>query len=275
MTRPVAAAAALVVLVNALALAGVAWNRSGEPEAQVELTAREFWLPWRNPLEDENSGLSITLSWNNDWLSDDDWLDAAKLRELGFDTAMAPGSPEADEWYRRQAPRRAFVALEMDGDSWSRWLAHEQEEIDETAARAERGNAAAEEVDLAKERLERNRVEHSRLFAIDAALDASELRGRHADRSRVFILPARVSIEHWGIKEDGKVRGRIDSLLISTTHVPLQHRAVLDQAIADREAAMEAPFEGPKPPQPPSWAVTLAFGRRLEPWIVSVRPLRD
>ena len=38
---------AIIIVTNIVALAGVAYNRSGEPDAVVELTERELGLPYR------------------------------------------------------------------------------------------------------------------------------------------------------------------------------------------------------------------------------------
>lgn len=278
MKRPLVAAAALVVLVNAFALAGVAWNRRGEPEAVVELTAREFYFSWSSSEERENSGLTLSLSWNEGWHHPGlGWLDAARLRDLGFDTSVPPDSEGASEFYRRQPARRAFVALEMDGPEWPRWLASKEKELDEMAAQVSRGEATSEDRERMARSHESDRVEHSRLFAVDAALDPAQLRLRHPDRTRVFILPARVAIEHWNIKEEGELHGTIQALLIPRINVPLRHRPLLDGAIEQERAtrSADATVTQPAPPRPPRWAMTLAFGRRLEPWIVSVRALPD
>ena len=51
------AAIALIVLTNVVVLAGVAYNRSGEPDATVTLTERELNLAGSWRLEDrEDSG---------------------------------------------------------------------------------------------------------------------------------------------------------------------------------------------------------------------------
>jgi hypothetical protein len=277
------AAAALVVLANAFALAGVAWNRRGEPEAVVELTAREFYVSRWPSDQQENTGLSLGLSWNGTWHQDGepDWLDAGKLRELGFDTSVAPGTEEAAVFYRRQTSRLAFVALEMEGPAWAKYLERQQSVIEETTAKVARGETGSQDLSLLTRSLERARVEHSRLFAIDAASDAGSLRSRHPDRTRVFILPARVAISSWNIKEASEVRGHIQSLLIPNFHVPRKHRTLLDRALVERQSAYDAARKAglrpsdSEPPQPAVWAVTVAFGRRLEPWIVSVRSLPD
>lgn len=57
-------AAALVVVVNGIVLAGVAYNRTGVPTARMVLTARE--LPVASsyfPHNSEDTGLSLHIRW--------------------------------------------------------------------------------------------------------------------------------------------------------------------------------------------------------------------
>ena len=56
------AGAALIVLVNAVILAGAAWNRSAE-EARMTLTQRELPPGWNHGLEQERSAISLQLAW--------------------------------------------------------------------------------------------------------------------------------------------------------------------------------------------------------------------
>ena len=88
---------ALLVLTNAVALGGVAYNRSGEPDAVLKLGERELSPPYVWNDKGENSGLSLKLQWRGTppaarlrgkaaYWSDRNpaWLDARKMRELGF-----------------------------------------------------------------------------------------------------------------------------------------------------------------------------------------------
>ena len=96
------AAAGVVLTANAFVLAEVASNRSGAPDARVELTGRHLRLVAAG---DENSGVSVRLVWRvPDTAPDYPWLDAAKLAELGYQAD--PG--------RTLPPKPVFVALEYD-----------------------------------------------------------------------------------------------------------------------------------------------------------------
>src|SRR5512145_1067398 len=87
---------ALIALTNAIALGGVAWNRSGEPESVLKLTQRELWQPHGYGLAREEGGLQLSVRWRalhadpevefyGDFHGQPEWLNEAKLAALGFD----------------------------------------------------------------------------------------------------------------------------------------------------------------------------------------------
>lgn len=234
-------AAAVVVVANLLALASVARNRSGEPEAELWLTERE--LP-RAPWTDESSGVFLRLEWARsrpgskaDW----PWFDRAKLESLGFDCSHPADAKDADSHYARVMPREAFVVLELDGEAFARWL--EAREAQPPAPSPPSGPP------------ESPRETASRLVPIDAGTDAAALRRLHPDRARHLIVPAVVS-PAW---KDGLVFGRIRQLRVSQVHVP---KDVANGVPALRQRGTAAP----------RYEVLVRFGRRLEPWAVEARP---
>ena len=157
------AAAALILLADAVALVHAARNRSGMPEADLILTNRELnYHP-----DPDDSGVALHLV----WVSPTTWLGRAKLEALGFDCSVAPSDPKAGGFYSRQIPRAGFVAMEYDGPAWQAWLE-----------------------ELRKQTAQPDAIDHSRftsrLVLIDAARDAVALRARHPDRIRVLIVPA-------------------------------------------------------------------------------------
>ncbi len=54
-------AIALLVIVNIVVLAGVGRNRSGAPDAVLELTERELPMSYRGSEDKENTGMSLRL----------------------------------------------------------------------------------------------------------------------------------------------------------------------------------------------------------------------
>jgi hypothetical protein len=62
--------------------------------------------------------------------------------------------------------------------------------------------------------------------------------------------------------------GYISRLSVASIHVPLKHRQVFDSILA-RDKSRKNDFQSPR------FEVTLAYGSRFEPWIVSVRSMDD
>jgi len=50
---------ALMALTNAVALIGVAYNRSGEPESELRLTQRELAAPYWRGIDRESGGIEL------------------------------------------------------------------------------------------------------------------------------------------------------------------------------------------------------------------------
>lgn len=224
-------AIAFVLLANALALLHAARNRWGEPDAEVMLTERELSLV--RP-EDE-SGVLLRLKWSGPSFPRPDqnrppgphenWLGPAKLSELGFDCSVPPNAREAPDHYKRLPVRKCYVALRLEQPDPG---------IDGAA---------------------------TRLFAVDAALDAAELRRRHSDRHSVAILPAAISVRLEGRGErelrtgaqEARVRGWISYL--------------------PRDISVPRPFSDllrPLPVDKPRFSVRLRFGTCYEPWVVGI-----
>ncbi len=278
------AALALIVVTNAIVLAGVASNRRGAPDATLTLTERELPIGW---VEKEDSGLSLRLDWNGlPWNRETDWFDQAKLQSLGFDCRVPPDDHKAELFYEKALPLERYAVLEFEGDAYKAWLALEQKEIEEmrrkVALRQETEKALhASEASFAEERVRR-----SRLDLVDVGRDAAELRRRYADRSRFIVAAATVRLSLMARRktEDGKehpasLRGDVSEILISAIHVPLGWRPLFDALRAEEERASrtKTPVEYGRPApdraRPPRYEVTVQYGRRLEPWIAKVRRL--
>lgn len=292
--RGLAAAALLVLLTNAVVLARVAWNRSGEPAARLDLTERELALPgaWR---DEENTGLSLTLRfhspgpWREEGTEMGSWLDRAKLGELGFDVGVDPGVPEAGRHYRSPLPREVWLVLEDEGEAWRRWLAGREAQVEELRREVERGEKGTDDLEAAQRALATDRVEASRLFAVDAGRDRDTLLERYPDPARYAVLPATVRLHHIDIEEKPEdepayLTGSVERVLVDQVHVPLRHRPVVESALAERDrrsreigqrvtrrpvAVSPAPEAGYHP-APPLYRAELAVGRLGEPWLTEV-----
>lgn len=180
------AAAIIVVLANGLALLHAGRNRAGQPDAEVVLTQHELRLVHHA----DNSGVTLFLNFafiDPDPRGAETWLDPAKLSSLGFNCGV-DASDKAADFYNRQVPRTAFVALELDGPASRLW--HERHP----------------EIPGA-----------SRLIPIDAAPDPVQLRTRHPDRHSVIILPAVIRIS---LLNAFPARGRKARVIGSIDKVP-------------------------------------------------------
>ncbi len=233
----------LILLANAAVLAGVAWNRRGEPEAAVILTERELNLPWSAGDEDD-TGLILRLEWNETAGA----LPATTLRELGFRLSPPPG--------RAEPPRTAWVVLEMDGEAWKRLFVQRSREVEEQRSKAEESDCPP------GSDLEQMRTRESRLVVVDAGLDRHSLRLRHPDRSRSVIVPGVVGPD-----------GVVSELGLESIHVPRRLRPVLDEIVTAELVQRHRIAGAEDGPRPPRYRATVAFGRRGEPWLVSVEKL--
>ena len=96
-------------------------------------------------------------------------------------------------------------------------------------------------------------------------------------------MPAVLHVQRF--REPLRHRGRdvyarlyVGKLVVDEIHVPTDMRGPLRASRLAQEA-VAAQVATPKPPDryrppPPRYAVRLAFGRRYEPWVLGVRPLR-
>jgi hypothetical protein len=264
---------ALIVIVNAVILVAAAMNRRGDHLAELTLTERELAVPEFR--EDESSGVFMTLkvaseppagvqrfAWRNraDLPSVDyPWLDRAKLETLGFRFGAEPGVRQ----------RTAFIALEFDGDSWTRWIAAREDRL---RKRYSPGEAEA--------LLALDRTMRSRLVPVDAEPDAGTLRRRFPDRARFLIVPALVQAVHDGAADrDTSWRGQIAHMLVSKIHVPRELTPALTTFLPQETAAEVERRERDDrrnswpSPTAPRYRAVVAFGSRNEPWLVGVSEL--
>jgi hypothetical protein len=280
-THTLIAGVALIALTNAIALGGVAWNRAGGPESELKLTQRELWAPYRSPLDRDSGGMELMLRWRvltaepvtgyyGDHFGAPEWLDEAKMAALGFDLSRPSEPGRASRRYQRLLPREVLVVLELDGAATKQALerararaAQEQAKVAAGTGKSGPGSPAQ----MAADFLKREEAANSRLFAVDAGLDAGALRARYPDRSRYAIVRGKVRPQLAASRgKETKVAGYIESLDIARINVPIEFRRTI-QAIAVGPRAL--PLPGPLPAVEPPFEVTVAFGKRFEPWIVA------
>ena len=267
-TRILLVGSALILLTNAVVLLGAAYNRSEEPESVLRLSQRELQHTRRSNFKD-NSGITLSLNWrimpedspqNNGYgmgysagrWGKPAWLNKAKLAELGFDVGRLATTPEYGRRNREARSREALLVLELDDQAYRQALARAEAHV-EQSREALAGKPDSKEfqqrLKSAEESLKREQTSNSRLFVIDAGLDLQKLRGTYPDRSRYAIVHGLIHPMVLREKNDIQLGGNISELHPERINVPLDLREV---------------FEGGG-----LFEVTVAFGKRLEPWLVA------
>jgi hypothetical protein len=286
MTRRAAfwAGLAVILAVSGGTLLGVLWNRTGTPDAVLELEERELILL---PAERENSGRAMTWVIDGErgqWFSaSPPWLDRAKLAALGFDTSVDAEADDAERHYRAQPARPVFVALELGGDAFRKYLAAWEERLRKEAAGAEGELPSPERLEEIERELATAPESASRLAAVDADQDREALRARHPDRSKVAILRAvaRIRWDRPGAGTDkppkpAQIEGTLRELQPGTLTVPPRLHAAFEAL--PLEESGPALFDADHIAllgRPSRYRVRVAFGRSLEPWIESLEPLEN
>jgi hypothetical protein len=262
---------ALIGLTNAVALGGAAYNRSGEPESALSLTERELRPPYVWTGRNEDSGLALRLQWRvlpgdghdigSDYFAYDGgipaWLDAPKMASLGFDVKLFTQGADLkrSSLYQRQLPRDVLVVLELDGPAYRESLERAARAAKAVEAKNERGEGKQ----AAAELMDRESRRNSRLFAVDAGLDRAALRSKFPDRTGYAIVRAQVR-PTWSPKSKASA-GFLSDVSAGEVNVPLEMRSAFEGVAPisyGRMIGEDAHFEA-----------KLAFGRRLEPWLIS------
>jgi hypothetical protein len=254
--------AALIAATNAVALLGVAYNRSGTPESELRLSQRELRPPFQWGLQRENSGLSLALVWQagEPYGSTAAWLDRAKLTELGFDVSRSAGRRH----YEKVRDREVYLVLELAGSAYQAALdaARERAEKRKAEALAHPDDAKLKaQADFSQKQLLHEEHEASRLFVIDAGLDAKALRAKYPDRTKYAIVRGRVRPALEG--NGARVGGYVSAVINDSVNVPLDMRRAFE-GVPPRSYGFGPRYAGP------TIEATVAFGKRFEPWLVGV-----
>jgi len=278
--RALVAGIVMIAIANAVALGSAAYNRSGAPDATLSLTERELELPHYSGRDRDNSGLSLRLRWrvvgreSGDtarfgvpymaYNSNPRWLDSAKFESLGVRMGRLTRATEGRSYYRRQLPKPVLLVLEMDGPAYAivlarirDWAAREQSL---RAANPAAPELAARALDAGKTLLMEERA-GSRLFIVDAGLDRAALRTLYPDRARYAIVRGAVRPHVVGPDSALTLEGYITEVTAQRINVPHKFRSVFDSV----ERTSTPLGEVTTPP----YSTSVAFGRRLEPWITS------
>ena len=280
MRKLLLSAVVLLLLTNVVVLAGVAYNRAGEPVVSLELTERELTMVQSYRRTDENSGTALSLQWqvsgDGEPLaslyaggSSPEWLDEAKLSALGFDLAALKRDKEQDRRRWRSLAREVVIVLEYDAEAYQQALLladHQVSQHREKLAESPGDEKLANKLKQAEERLTRLKLSQTRLYAVDAGLEQQALAEKYADSDRYLFVRGDIG-PGW---DDDVVTGRIQRLTVQQVHVPLPYSKQLAELTQGRR--FNAYNEDPIPPR---YRVRLNFGKRLEPWVAAVVPVAE
>lgn len=267
---------AIIILTNVVALGGVAYNRSGDPDAVVELTERELYKAYQSGIEKENTGLRLSISCriettenefshgNRNCSGSPRWLDKEKLIQLGFEYKSYDKNKK-HQYSNKVLPKEAYLVLEYDGDTHDRALAS-KDKILASERKLQSNNPENKEFEerasQAQEQLIAEQQYNSRLFAIDAGLDRAALRKAYPEKNRYLMMKASIRPE-WKTRINGHIwSGRITELFIGIINVPLEYRNAI--------SSLEQGLRRNRKSEGPRFKVTVAFGKRSEPWVTGV-----
>ena len=279
---PLFAGLVLIIVTNVIALAGVAYNRSGEPDSVIVLTERELAMPYRYVSKTDNSGLQLHLRWRTDYKRPMighfgnnsqkglHWLTPEKLAKIGFDTSQSLNSETAKQYYKKMLPRQAYLVLEYNGESHKAAITHQQNKLVEEQALLTNTPDSREfekRVKAAQVNFDSEKYKSSRLFVIDADKNKEALRQRYADDSKYIILRGQIGLRvnySEGHKQNslyGYIK-RINTVNLNVDHVYHKPLERLTSQSVNRYQAHK-----------PRYAVRIAIGKRAEPWVMDVQAL--
>ncbi len=270
----------LIAATNAVALLGVAYNRSGEPDSRLLLSERELNIPYRWELNQDNNGLALHLQWRipgartgtsifqNEYghFGEVQWLNRDKLIELGFNLEQAPDTVAGRRHYAKVLPKDVWLVMEHDGPMHQAALTYVRERLQREEmllAQNLDDKEFTQRALVARKALQEEEQTASRLFVIDAGLDAGTLRAKYPGRTHYAIVRGRV--KPWLDRKADKevvVAGHVQNLSVTNLHVPRDLRdgfaPLADAKLKNRSVDKK------------KFTATVAIGHRYEPWIVDI-----
>lgn len=284
MKHSLIAGVVIILLSNTVALSGVYYNRSGEPDSTVTLTERELRPPYYWQHSKENSGLALRLNWRV--LEPDtkesylyrsysaNWFDEKKLAEIGFDVDEEKQKSEDRQSDRRILPREALLVLEYDGESFKIAVERAERKVQRRKRKLKRNpqeEEFADDLKTAKEDLKQLKESGSRLYVIDASPDQEVLRKKYPDRSKYIITKGQVRmwLNYDKKKDETTASGYVSELNVNRINISKRHRPTIDPLLADKKNRYSY-YD-----KPPRYAVKVSWGKRLEPWLQEIVALKE
>ena len=276
----------LIGVVNAIVLAGAAWNRQPPEESRLQLSERELvstYNYWRK----DNSSLALRLDYRWPSRADDEpyylSISAEKMAELGF-KVPSELNEQTVRRYRRQLDRDALLVLELDGPAYQREVAllraahaealRLQQAVPDSKELREAAQHAANALDYEQHRA-------SRLLVVDVGVDQQALRARYPDRTRYAIVRSIIAVQASSVANDWtgegddlrpdnqrwtwQLGGSADTPGVQSLNLPQRWHATFDKL---PQQAEEPGMDYPDYQK--LFSAEVAFGRRLEPWFVAL-----
>lgn len=277
----------LVLVVNAIVLGGVAWNRSGEPESEIILSDREVNIQRSYNSDFQNSGMSMRIDWRSlgkerdlkdryysDYYDGRSplWLDEKKLEELGFDISRY--RKKDSDRYQNPIEKEVFLVLENNGDTYRESVKRAERYFSFIEAqKREKGEneELAERIKSAEDNWKNEFDSRSRLFAIDAGTDAEKLREIYTDRTRYMITKGIVQPEYDYDDDNNnsgtrRMKGSILRLGVEEIHLPVKYANKIESL---KKRDNTGPCDNSSGYS--CFEVKLFYGKRFEPWIESIK----
>ncbi len=260
-----------IFVVNSVVLWGVFANRSKSPDFEGVLTERELVSLRR--IHSENSGLSFRLRWRSEVYQFTEnysptWFNVQKLQELGFKIDPLIDRKEYGKYIKKQLSKEVYVVLEYNGALYRQSLANKEKKLAESEEQLQKtpgDKSLLQKHERIKDGFEQEKYTKSRLFAIDAGLDRAQLRNKYPDRSTYIIAKGIVKPWAYSANRGSRVTGIISRLSIEEIHVPLEFKRELESFLKNSMTSRNNTR--------PRYKVKLAYGSRLEPYIVSLKPI--
>jgi hypothetical protein len=240
---------AIILLVCAGTLLAGVYNRSGIPESTLRLSERELELPTGQESGNrENTPLTLHLVWRVEPTDQVDsaatvasairavWITRAKLVQLDIPIPSR---------VRPMTLVSTLLVLEFDGRAHAR-----------AVSRACSPASPARDERICEFEVKKS----SRLYVVDAGRTVAELRGRYPDRAHFAIVSGVIKLSQDG--NVGELEGYVSGLSVDTVQGMEPLRSTIDPATGEMLwHRLQAPH---------FFDAVIAFGRRLEPWNVSI-----
>jgi len=251
-------ATSVVILSNLIILFNVYQNQSNPADSIVTLTQRE--LTSYNYYKNQQDRYFV-VNWKNSNIYNRydslKWLDNQKLIELGFDIQKAL------KFDKHREVREVFVVLEVDSPLHQKFVEKKKLEFQRSII-----DANQVYINSAKNNLKSSIDGDSRLYLLDANINYEELRKKYSDRSRYIIQKAQIKI--YRTYDKNKVYyivGYISTISIPHIHISLENSIIINNILKNATKDKKYKYY-------PKYKVKVAFGSRLEPYIIDIKAIK-